>query len=193
MMRCGKSLIVLALLSALIVLNPLPVLADAIVSIQTRDSTPNVGSSFDVFVDISNVNDLFAFQFDISFNPAVISAVSVTEGTFLPSGGATSFFAGSIDNINGSISFTADSLTGAIPGVTGDGTLTDITFQALSGSISPIDLSNILLLDSMLSDVAFSSTGDTVSPISSVPEPSTMLFLGPVLIGLVGFRRRLRK
>jgi hypothetical protein len=112
----------------------------------------------------------------------------------LPTGGATLFFPGSIDNTAGSIIFTADSLTGPIAGVSVSGatlgTLADIKFQALSRGTSPIDLSNIGLLDSTLTNIPFSSTGGTASP---VPEPSAMLLLGPVLLGLVGFRRRLKK
>jgi hypothetical protein len=45
-----------------------------------------------VDVNISGVTDLYDFQFDLSFNPAVIQATSVLEGKFLLSGGGTTFF-----------------------------------------------------------------------------------------------------
>jgi hypothetical protein len=146
-----------------------------------------VGSSFDVSVNVSSVTDLYAFQFDISFDHAILSAVDVTEGPFLPSGGTTSFFPGFIDNTAGTISFNADSLIGTIPGVSGSAPIADIQFQALALGTSPIDLSNVILLDSTLSDISFNTAGASVN---AIPEPTTMLLLGSGLIGLVGYGRK---
>lgn len=183
-----KKILHLALLSfVVIVFGAFPARGDSIISIQPSLSTPSVGSFFDVFVDISSVTDLYAFQFDISFNPAILSGTSVTEGAFLPAGGATFFIPGSIDNIGGSISFTADILLSAVSGVSGSGTLADLQFQALTMGTSPVNLSNIILLDSNLSDIPFNTSNGSVS---SVPEPSTILLLGSGLIGLVGYGRK---
>ena len=179
-----------------IVFVPLPVLADnAVVSVQPPVSNPGVGSSFDVFVNISSVKDLYAFQFDVGFNPSVISALTVTEGAFLPNGGTTSFIPGSIDNIGGLITNNADILLGSIPGVSGDGPLLEISFQALTAGVSLISLSNIILLDSNSDDIPFTSTDGTVRTVdqAQVPEPSTILFLGSGLVGLIGFRKKIAK
>ena len=178
----------LLVLFVLIVLAVLPARADSILSIQPSLSTPNVGSVFDVFVNISNASDLYAFQFDISFDPTILSAMSVTEGSLFPGSGITTE---TIDNTSGSISFIADVLTGAPSGVSGDGTLADLTFQAVSEGTSPIALSNMILLDFDLSDIPFSKTDGTVSPTSSVPEPTALLLLLPVLLGLLRFGRKL--
>jgi len=171
-----------------IVFSPLLAFAISPVSIQPPVSAVDVGSFFDVFVDVSSVTDLYAFQFDIGFNPAIISAISLTEGPFLPSGGTTLFFPGVIDNAAGTITFTADTLIGAIPGVSGSGSIADIQFQALALGTSPIGLSNVLLLDSSLSDIAFNTANASVDVSSTaVPEPTTILLLGSGLIGLVGY------
>lgn len=188
-----SALSIFVLLIAATVFAALPALADPVVNIQPSLSTPDMGSLFDVSVNISAVTDLYAFQFDITFDPAILSAVSVTEGAFLPGGGATFFIPGSIDNTGGSITFTGDSLISAIAGVNGAGTLADINFQALSGGTSSIDLANIVLLDSTVSDIPFSSAGGTVSPIGSVPEPSTMVLLGLGLIGVAWVRKKVTK
>jgi hypothetical protein len=195
MITYKKSLLVLAFLSTIFVFNPLPVFADAtVISIQPPVSNPTVGSFFDVIVDITGVNDLYAFQFDIAFNPAVISAVSVAEGSFLPGGGGSFFIPGTIDNTTGAITYTADSLISPSTGVSGDGTLADISFQALTGGTSLIELSNIFLLDPNFGYIPFELIGGTVSPVSSsIPEPTTMLLLGFGMVGLVGFRKKARQ
>src|SRR5579872_3309794 len=105
--------------------------ADPILSIQPPSTSVGAGSNFAVDVNISNVSDLFAFQFDIGFNPGILSATSITEGLFLPGGGTTFFIPGTIDNIGGTISSNADTLIGAISGVSGSGTLAIIDFTAL--------------------------------------------------------------
>src|SRR3954467_15367630 len=99
-------------------------------TIRIDPSTTNVllGTPFTVDLSITSVVDLYAFQSDIGFNPAVLSAVGVTPGSFL---GGANFLPGIIDNTTGTISFIGDSLTGVVPGNTGSGTLATITFLAL--------------------------------------------------------------
>jgi len=152
-----------------------------------------VGSLFDVFVDISSVTDLYAFQFDISFDPAILSAASVTEGSFLNGGGLTFFISGTINNIAGSITSIADTFLSPLPGVSGSGTLADLKFQALAVGTSSIGLSNVTLLNSTLSEIVFNLNNGSASVTSSVPEPTTMLLLGFGLVGLVELRRKFIK
>lgn len=164
-------------------------LADPIVSIQPISSTVQAGSLFDLVIDISSASDLFAFQFDLSFNPTVLAAQSVTEGALLPSGGSTFFDAGTIDNIAGTISFVVDTLAGTGPGVSNPagGTLATVNFQALANGSSPVSLSNILLLDSTLRDIPFTTKDASVN---SVPEPGSILLLVGVLASMLLVRSR---
>ena len=46
-----------------------------------------VGQTFSLSVSISGVTDLYAFQFDIGYDPNVLSANTISEGAFLPTGG----------------------------------------------------------------------------------------------------------
>jgi general secretion pathway protein D len=162
-----------------------------VISLQPSSTLPPLGSSFSVDVNITGVTDLYAFQFDIGFNPAVLSAASVSEGSLFSSIGVV-FSPGLIDNIGGTITFIGDSLSGPGPGVSTDGTLATITFDTIGVGSSSIDLANIVLLDSSLADIAVTDSGTTVT-VATVPEPGSWLLLGSCLVLLFGWivdRRR---
>ena len=55
-------------------------------SIDPTTQTTSTGTVVTVDVDITNVSDLYGYQFDLTFDPNVLQAVSSTEGTFLSSG-----------------------------------------------------------------------------------------------------------
>lgn len=156
-----------------------PVWADAIVSIAPATSTVGVGGTVTLDVNIEGAVDLYAYQFDLSFDPTIVSAVSLTEGTFLTSGGGTTlFFAGPIDNVAGNILFNLDLLTGPISGVNGNGTLAILTLSGLTAGTSSIDIANAILLDSTFNQTnATLESGALTVNSTAVPEPSTALLL----------------
>lgn len=158
-------------------------------TISVQPSTLNVGEgqTFSLDVAIANVTDLYAFQFDLGFDPTILEAESVTEGSFLSSGGSTIFFPGTIDNVGGTIAFNADTLVGAIAGVSGSGTLASVEFYALGTGTSVISLANVELLDSNFNLIDFSATNGSV--ISTIPEPSSSVFIGAALL-LLALRQR---
>jgi hypothetical protein len=139
----------------------LPAAAEPILSLVPSSQVVPSGQSLTLDVAITNVTDLFSFQFDLAFDPALLSAVSIVEGPFLPTGGSTFFIPGTINNttgtITGTIIATADTLTGAIPGVSGSGIIATVSFQALARGTSPLTLSNVILLDSSLAEITFST------------------------------------
>ncbi|HEX7158222.1 MAG TPA: hypothetical protein VF214_04380, partial [Edaphobacter sp.] len=117
------------------------------------------------------------------------------EGSFLPNGGSniTFFEPGTINNTAGEISLIGDV---GVSGVTGSGTLVDITFQALSTGTTNIAIlanGDLQLFDSsfnpiVVDDSTTTSTGTETFPtnqflsatVNVVPEPSSgqLLFLG---------------
>lgn len=147
------------------------------------------GSPLSVNVRIANVSDLYGFQFTLSFNPAVLRALTVTEGAFLPGGGSTFFSAGTIDNTVGRVSFVFDSLVGAIPGVSGNGTLASFSFATIGVGSSVLSFSDTLLLNSALLDIPASFQPLTVS-VSPIPEPASVAMFALGLAGLAAFARR---
>jgi Cohesin domain len=166
-----------AVISLLVMVLMTTVAVGATISIQPSILTVSAGETFSLNIDAASIADLYAFQFDVGFSPGVLMAVAVTEGAFLPRGGGTTFIPGGIDNVGGTISSTADTLNGLVPGVSGSGTLAILQFTALAPGISPIALSNIILLDSNLSDISVSVAGGTVTVASGVPEPGTAVLL----------------
>ena len=66
-----------------------PVFAAPIISIQPATQNVSVNDTVSVNVTITDVTDLYGFQFDLSFSPAVLAATAINEGPFLSSGGRT--------------------------------------------------------------------------------------------------------
>jgi len=165
----------------------------AMVSLQPASSTISTGDTATVDVNISGVSDLYAYQFDVLFGAATVSNTSETEGSFLAGGGTTFFIPGTVDNVGGSVTETANTLIGAISGVDGSGTLVVLQFTGLAPGTTSIDLANVILLDSNLNSIDF-TTDDASLTVQGggVPasEPSDLLLLGMGVITLVGFARR---
>ncbi|MGK5076355.1 PEP-CTERM sorting domain-containing protein [Janthinobacterium sp. ZB1P44] len=145
--------------------------------------------SFGVNIVIHDATDLFAFQFDLSFDPRLLSATGVADGGLLSVGGPAIFSPGTIENVAGRISFTLGTLTDNLPGVNGTGALAGIEFRSRNASgIATLKLSDIILLDSNLADIAFAAP--LPAPIAVVPEPGTLALLAPMLLGMAWMVRR---
>jgi hypothetical protein len=146
-------------------------------------------ASLSIDIAIAGVTDLLAYQFDLVFDPAILSATLVAEGPFLSSAGSTSFVAGTIDNTAGIIDNIANTLLGPIAGASGDGSLVTVTFFAKAVGVSPLQVSNVVLLDSSLSEIPFTVQDGSVT-VEPIPEPGTagMLALGALVI--IGCRLR---
>jgi hypothetical protein len=165
----------------------------ASISITPSSLTVNQGESFSLAINISGVSDLYGFQFDLQFSPTLFAVNSVSQGTLLPSGGTTLFFGGDIDNTAGTVSSIADSLTGPIAGVNGDGLLATINFTALTSGNDIIQTANAIFLDSLGNDIVidnFNTADITVTPSVVTPIPAAVWLFGSALVSLFGVGRR---
>jgi hypothetical protein len=206
--------------------------ADAVLTVVSPGSV-SVGQTFTIGIHVtgptvihngttvtSNVSDLDAFQFDLAFNCSIptanpggcqpgsslLDAISVSEGSFLPNGGAnaTFFESGTIDNAAGEISFIGDV---GDSGVTGSGDLVDVTFRALTPGTTTIAIlanGDLQLFDSNFNPIVvddsvttsptlqtfptnqFLSTSITVAPAITPEPPSGQLMLLGGIVGLGG-------
>jgi PEP-CTERM motif-containing protein/cohesin domain-containing protein len=172
-----------------------PASATPIVSIQPALGGVAVGDSLTLRVEITGAVDVFAFQFDIGFDPSVLLATGPSsEGPFLPSGGSTFFIPGLVDNTSGFILGTADVLFGPVVGVNGAGTLAFLSFMGaatvIGSGTTAVSLLNVLLLDSNLSPIDATIENGSVT-VNAVPEPASLLLLGSGLAA--AWCRRVRR
>lgn len=125
------------------------------VSVSPRDITRQVeiGQTFTVNVTITNVNDLYVWQAGMTFNATILEAVNFTEGPFLQDSGDTLWVDGTINNTAGIIHYHACTLTGNVTGVSGNGTLGTVTFKVKNYGNSTLQLTDVILLDSTLTDI----------------------------------------
>ena len=98
--------------------------------------------TFTLDIGAEDVFDLAGWQFDIAFDPTALEAINVTEGDFLKmDGGNTLFQSGTIDNAVGKITGIS-AIRLSTQGVSGTGTLLQVTFKAKSGGETEVALQN---------------------------------------------------
>jgi len=152
-----------------------------------------VGTSFSVDIVISGVEPtppVQGFQFNLGFDPVVLTAVSAVDGGFLT---APVFDIGDLDNLLGDVLFA--SVTLGTAGVSTAGVLATVGFEASAVGTSLLDLQNVLLSGPSGQDIPVGQVNGgrvNVLPDQTVAEPQTLLILALGLVGLAAFRRRAR-
>lgn len=160
-----------------------------VLSIEPSTGVIGKGQSFSAGVVVRDASDLYAYQFDLAFDPALLEVTGVEEGGLLPAGGATVFFPGIVDNRAGLISFVLGTLTDDLAGVSGGGDLMRIGFRARgTGGVAGLSVLHITLLDSTLADVAF--IPPEAAPVAVVPAPGTALLVATMVLAMGWTLRR---
>ena len=107
------------------------------------------GQQFTVNIIVQPNNSIAGMQFNLSFNPALVSINSVTQGNLLNQGGANTYFtAGTINNTAGTLTNVAGAIITPGQTVSAAGTFAVITITASTVSgICPFTLSNVIVGD----------------------------------------------
>ena len=102
----------------------------------------HLGDTFTFNIRAENVFDMAGWQFDLAFDPAALEAINVSEGDFLKTDSVNTLFqSGSIDNAAGKIAGLS-AIRLSTQGVTGTGTVLQVTFKAKSSGETELALQN---------------------------------------------------
>jgi len=141
---------VVFLYKSMIVVEPnsiaFTVASTATISVNPPTSTAAVGQTFMIDINVSDVVDLYGWEFKLGWNSTLLDAVNVTEGAFLKQGGDT-FFASKINNTAGYMLVDC-TLLGNVSGVSGNGILATIEFYVEERGECTLDLYDTTLINS---------------------------------------------
>jgi hypothetical protein len=158
------------------------------------------GSTVSVAVKIADIADLYAYNFSLNFDAALLQVTGYTAGAFLGGPDDAYFGVADLDNAGGTVSYAYGGLFGAGAGISGSGTLAYFTFQTLGVGTAALDFSDVLFLNSSPDgngDIAVNAIGGSLvvqapvtPPGGEVPEPASWMLLGAGMIAAGALRRR---
>lgn len=144
----------------------------ALLSIEPRQSQADPGADLRVEVVIADVENLGFFQFDLTFDPAVVQVRTVTLGGFLASTGRAANGVGPIiDNDQGTLTFGGYSV-GEQAGPNGTGVLAQVTIRGVDNGVSPLNLSNFRVLSANNISIAAAAASRATVTIGVPPTPT---------------------
>ena len=118
----------------------------------------DLGEAFTLHLTLEGVTDLANWHMDITFDPAVLTAISVAEGDLMQTTRhPTLFKEGSIDNAVGKITNISSAFLGKI-GVSGTGVLLSVTFKAERVGEGVLQLHNVNLRASAEATILYKLT-----------------------------------
>ena len=99
------------------------------------------GPPFTVPLSFTNVKDVNMVSVTVTYNPAVVQATSVVQGTFMSQGGVQPAFVPKIDAPSGRVEIAMARPSG---GSSGPGLLASIQFRPVAAGTSPITLTAVI-------------------------------------------------
>lgn len=151
----------------------------------------SIGDTINYDLVISDVTDLYGYQFSLQFDPTLVNITGLSEGPAMATAGTTFFVPGAFDNVNGLLGLTGDTLIGPISGFAGSGVLASLSFKAIGAGIGDIAVNDTFLLDSSFSEITTTVNSTSINVLANtVPEPSGILLMLVGLPLLVWFRSR---
>jgi len=122
-----------------------PAQPDALRIILTPPGAPLIVAAAPATVPVSvfGASRMSTVTLSLRFDPKVLRVRLVQEGTFLASGGGAVTFAQQVDAATGRVDITL-TRAGDSTGVSGDGVLATVVFDAIGSGISPLGLGGVV-------------------------------------------------
>jgi hypothetical protein len=161
--------------------TPTSVPPSTIVRVSPDAQTTTVGTNFSVDITVEGVTDLASYEWQLTFDPALVAFVEVTNGPFLGSTGRSVFCPPPIIT-PGSVRFgcATTGISPAPPG--GAGVLSTVTFTAVAPGTSALALAFVSLSDPLANDIPAQVFDGSVT-IEAAPAPSPTPTATPLVQG----------
>lgn len=127
------------------------------VSVDPANSYAAIGQNITINIDISNVTDLYGWEFKLGWNNTILNLLNVTEGPFLKSNGGT-FFTSKLNSTDSHIIVDCTRLV-SLPEADGNGALVTITFQVLQLGDCDLNLYDTTLVNSFEQTLDHTTSG----------------------------------
>ena len=141
--------LVLAMIMAVSVVLPVAADGETVISVTPQEQEIAAGEPFTVEILVDPGVAVAGMQFDLSFNPALVTVNNVEAGDLLGQSGSSIYFLpGAIDNGAGTIIGVAGVITTQGEAVASQGSFAIITLTAgTTAGISALDLANVIVGD----------------------------------------------
>src|SRR5688572_16765992 len=117
--------------------QPPPPTGTAILAVVPETPLQLGGAPYTVPLSVQGASQLGSITVSITYDPKVVRATAVSQGTFLQQGGIQTVFAPKIDEANGRIDFVI-TRPGSSPGAAGAGPLASLAFQGIAAGTSQL-------------------------------------------------------
>jgi hypothetical protein len=165
--------IFLAVLLSILIPGLAHAAGNAVIRISIPDGAVDPGEQFTISIDAQPNNAIAGMQFNLSYNPDIVTVSSVTEGNLLDQGSAGTFFnAGQINNTAGTVTGVFGAIISPGETVATAGTFAIITMTAGSaGGSCPLTLSNIVVGDIGGNSIPVSAINNSITIEGTTPDP----------------------
>jgi hypothetical protein len=175
-LRANSKQVIIILLFASLILNfslaKSTLAATTTVQVDPPVLNVNSGDVFNVNITITQVTNLTGWEFKLFYLRALLNCSAMVEGPFLKSGGSTTRVFNVTNNYNSTHGrvLAGCALLGMDVSVNGTGTIATLTFKALAGGDSPLDLVDTKLSDEKIPPLPIAHTAiDGVVHIAGAP------------------------
>ena len=129
----------------------------AILSFDPPTLDQAVGSTFTVNVNLTGGQNVFSVPVQLLYNPRVVQLLNVSNGTMLSQDGQTVALVNRDDSMVGILQLTASRPPGA-PGISGDGSVFTLTFQARAPGQSTLSINRAVVKNAAMQNVPASGS-----------------------------------